>query len=177
MKFRTNISSHKHLACQWRGWWADTCHNAPRNGPQTETLSSYIYGRRNASSGFTYSPLFHSQTDTCKYTQTSAAGAHSPINRFLTHKKLYSQGLPGGRNCSWLLAKRRWRNALRRPISGQTISKALSLRSRHWSFTRDPMAAERKGRERQNECDSGCLGDRFTLDSLSVTPRTWKWSC
>ena len=50
----------------------------------------------------------------------------------------------GGRTCSWLLANRRWRKALRRPISGQTISKALSLRSKHCSFTRDPMAVKRK---------------------------------
>lgn len=108
----------------------------------TNYLSSYIYARRMLGQvSPTVLCFILKQTGTSQYIHTPTAGVHGAKNRFLTHKKLYRQGLPGGRNCSWLLANRRWRNALRRPISGQTISKALSLRSRHWSFTRDPMAS------------------------------------
>lgn len=50
---------------------------------------------------------------------------------------------PAGKYFSWLFARRRCRKDLRRPISGHTISRALSLRSRNCSLTKEPMACER----------------------------------
>lgn len=50
--------------------------------------------------------------------------------------------IPWGRNFSWLLANRKCRRDLSRPISGQMTCRELSLRSRDCSLARLPIAEE-----------------------------------
>lgn len=51
--------------------------------------------------------------------------------------------VPWGRNFNWLLANRKWRRDLSRPISGQITCRALSLRSRDCSLAKLPIAVEK----------------------------------